>query len=79
MPSDLFTFGEKVSRTLSVCNCCGAFGHSVDKIVENRKKAYQNYINIIAGEFENISNDKYKVTTIQTKNGPVTIGYRHAW
>jgi len=33
----------------------------------------------LAGEFENISNEKYKVTTVQTKNGPVTVGYRHAW
>lgn len=79
MPSKLYAYGEVVKKTTTVCACCGAFGHKVDMITEGRKNLYKNYINIIAGEFENVDNEKYKVTTIHTKNGPVTVGYRHAW
>lgn len=79
MPSKLYTYGEVVKRTTNVCACCGAFGHSLEKLDNDRVSTYKNFINIIAGEFENVDNEKYKVTTVQTKNGPVTVGYRHAW
>lgn len=79
MTGELYTLGGKLNGLLSVCNCCGAFGHTEDSIKTTNVKYYKDYINIMAGEFENISNEKYKVTTVQTKNGPVTVGYRHAW
>lgn len=79
MTGELYTYDEVVKKSTNVCACCGAYGHEVGTIAEGRKAYYKNYINIIAGEFENVDNEKYKVTTVQTKNGPVTVGYRHAW
>lgn len=55
----------------NLCYCCGAnTGESSD---------FFRGISISYGEQPNSSDDLYEVTTIQTRNGPVTVKIQHTW
>lgn len=72
------TWDKYSTQEVQPCYCCGARLRKQDSKL-NMKRS--NFINIKAGRSENwVSKDnKREIVTVQTSNGPITLGMRYEW
>ena len=78
-PKFVDQYGKEANAYTWIAACCGARATKrapIDKTLCGRHKG----IRVWAGEYkEPFDNDKNLVTTVQTKNGPLSIGVRYVW
>ena len=68
----------QIGTAYEACNCCGLRVRTKDSKLDLFRS---NYINVIAGKRNNrvTADGKREVITIESKNGPITLGMRYEW